>query len=371
MAMRWNPRRGGDGFFGPEGSAEEGFLDDRESADFSDLTLIFRMPDRSLRRVIERMDMETLSLALRDADQGIVERVLKNVSVRTSVSLMAEMEAGHLAGPDDTAEARAYLVRMILSMEKSGEVSLDGPEGDPAPPIDPDLKRMAGSFAQEETGPERAVRMMIALAARAHGHGLISLEPVLESVPEGILATGIRALVDQIPVEEIETVIGRQIDSCLYAYERNNDIVMEGILSIAEGWGEDRTRQRLVSFLPEGEADFQKLPEIRMTPSVQSANDLILACCRLAEQIRREGFDELEAEIPEAGDPLLRRSLKWLCDGYHIGEVERMLRRRTKTRADRERRKLEILLEGLILIREGSESAHIQESLEGFLEDEA
>ncbi|MEK6711021.1 MAG: FliG C-terminal domain-containing protein, partial [Nitrospinota bacterium] len=51
-----------------------------------DLAPLARMSGRALRRLIERLDMDTLSLALREAPSGLVQRVLRNVSSRTAAA---------------------------------------------------------------------------------------------------------------------------------------------------------------------------------------------------------------------------------------------------------------------------------------------
>jgi len=65
-----------------------------------DLGPLARMSGRALRRLIERVDMDTLSLALRYAEDSLVQRVLRNVSSRTAAALREEMEEGPAAGPD-------------------------------------------------------------------------------------------------------------------------------------------------------------------------------------------------------------------------------------------------------------------------------
>ncbi len=371
MSARWYPGWEEEPPLGPEEPAGDDFPGGEGSADLPDLALMSQMSGRSLRRVIERVDMETLSQALREADRSIIDRVLKNLSARTAAALRSQLESLPFAGSGDTAEARKFLLRMIAAMEKRGEISLDEPADDSMPPLDREVERRVGEFNRTESGAPEAISLMVALAERAREHGLLSLEPVLERIPEGILASGLRAIVDQMPPEEIEAVMGRRIDSYMQAFERRDEIASEGVLSLFEWLDGERTRQRLVAFLPEGEADYEELPEIKLTPSQQAANDLIAACCRLASWLHRDGIESAEERIREVHDPLLRRGLKWLIDGYHIDEAERMLKRRRGTRTDREHRRLEILLEGLLLLRDGEEPGRIQEALEGFLEEKA
>jgi len=329
------------------------------------------MSGRALRRLIERVDMETLSLALRLADAPLVERVLRNVSSRAAAALREEMGEASPPGREECAEAQHVLMETAYDLEEKGEISFEGPADDALPPLEPATEARLGGFHLAEGGAAEVAALIAGLAERAREHGLVSLEPVLERIPENLLAAGLRMVVDQLPAEEIETVLGRQIDAFLYAFERNGEIAAEGVLSIIEGEDTERTRARLVSFLPEGEADYERLPEVKLPPSAQAANDLIRACCELAGRARAQGLGALEGQLDALPDPLLRRGLRWALEGNDLDEVERMLRRRARTRADRERRKLEALLEGLVLLREGRDPAYIREALEGFLEEKA
>lgn len=336
-----------------------------------DLGPLARMSGRALRRLIERVDMDTLSLALRYAEEALVQRVLRNVSARTAAALRVEMEDGPSAAPEDCVEAQQVLLDVAHDLEERGEISFEGPADDALPPLDRELERRIVAFSLAEAGAPDVIALVAGLSGRGREHGLVSLEPALERLPEGVLAAGLRMAVDQLAVEEIETVLGRQIDAAVYAMERNSEIAVEGALSIVEGEDQERTRQRLVAFLPEGEADFQRMPEVRLPPSAQAANDIIRASCDLAALARREGLGALEDRLEELPHPLLARGVRLALDGNDLDEIERMLRRRSRSRVERERRKLETLLEGILLLREGRDPAYIREALEGFLEEKA
>lgn len=372
--MSGRRKRDGDepGSPGPGGPGGEGERRGEETRpERPDMGPLARMSGRALRRLIERVDMDTLCLALRYADDSVVERVLRNVSSRTAAALREEMEEGPSATPEDCVEAQQVLMEVAYDLEERGEISFEGPADDALPPLDRELEHRLASFSLAESGTADVITLVQGLAARGREHGLISLEPALERVPEGVLAAGLRMAVDQLSVEEIEIVLGRQVDALLYAMERNAEIAVEGVLSILEGEDEERTRARLVSFLPEGEADFERMPEVRLTPSAQAANDIIRASCGLASLARREGLGALEERLEGLPHPLLARGVRWALDGSDLDEVERMLRRRGRTRVDRERRKLETLVEGVLLLREGRDPAYVREALEGFLEDKA
>lgn len=337
----------------------------------ADLTLLTRLPGRALRRLLERVDKETISLALRYARLPVVERVLRNVSARMAAALREAVETRAPVGREACLEAQHVLLETAYALEEQGEISFDGPADDAFPPLGGELERRLGSFSLSEAGAAETIDLLESLAERAFEHGALSLEPALERIPESLLAAGLRMVVDQLPVEDIDAILGRQVDAYVAFLERNGEILIEGVLSIALGEDDERARARLVSFLPEGAADYDRMPEMGLPPSAQATNDLIRLCCELAAESRSKGVEALEGRIGAVSDPLLRRGLEWCLEGYGAEEMERMLDRRNRTRAERERRKLDVLLEGFLLIREGAPPERVREALEGFLEEKA
>ncbi|MEE9276039.1 MAG: FliG C-terminal domain-containing protein [bacterium] len=354
-----------------ESGGEEGPYGSRPGMEEADLSPLSRMSGRALRRLIERVDMETLSLALRCADADITDRVLRNLSSRTAAALREEIGALPFSGRDICLEAQHVLMETAYDLESRGDISFDGPADDAFPPLDASLESAIGGFSLPEADPAGTIGFLVRLAGRAHAHGLLSLEPVLERIPEGILATGLRMAVDQLEAEDIEAVLGRQIDSHLSFLDRMGEILIEGLLSIASGEDEERARGRLVAFLPAGAEDYERLPEMRLPPSAEATNRLIGLLCDLAGESRRKGPAALADRLDEISDPLLRRGVEWVSEGCGLEDLERMAERRCKTRTDRERRKLEVLLEGFFLIRQGTPPDRVREALEGFLEEMA
>ena len=336
-----------------------------------DLTPFAEMSGRALRRVIERMDLEILALALHDADARVVERVLRNVSSRNAAHMREEIERSGAEQSERSVEARQMLMQTAYAMKNHGDITFDGPADDAIPPLDRALEEGLAAFHSSDARAEHAVSLIVVLASRAEGHGLLSLEPALERSPDGIFSTGLRMLVDQAPWNEVETILARQIESSLGAMVRNNEIAIEGALAILEGVSEDRARARLVAFLPEGQADYERLPGVRFSPSAQSAVDIISLCVELAGLASRDEGGAIAERLEWIQEPLLKTGLKWAIEGASIQDVERLLSRKGQTRLDRERRKLECLAEGLMLIREGHPVDFIREALGGYLEDEA
>ena len=329
------------------------------------------MSGRALRRIIERLDPEILALALRDAEAREVERFLRNVSSKNAVHIREEIERAGAEESERRAEARLILKQTAYSMKKRGEITFEGPADDAIPPLDRKLEELLAAFHSPESKAEQAVSLVVALASRAEQLGLLSLEPVLERSPDGIFSIGLRMLVDQMRWDEAEMILTRHIESSLAAVERNREIAIEGALAILEGVGEDRVRARLVAFLPEGEADYERLPGVRFSPSAQTTVDIISLCVELAGLASRDEGGAIAERLEWIQEPLLKMGLKWALEGASIEDVERLLSRRGQTRLNRERRKLECLAEGFMLIREGHPDGFIREALGGYLEDEA
>ncbi len=336
-----------------------------------DLTPFAEMSGRALRRVIERMDLEILALALHDAQPRVVERVLRNVSSKNAAHIREEIERSGAGQSERSVEARQMLMQTAYAMKSHGDITFDGPADDAIPPLDRALEEGLAAFHSPESKAEHAVSLIVVLAARAEQHGLLSLEPALERSPDGIFSTGLRMLVDQAPWDEVEMILVRQIESSLGAMDRNKEIAIEGALAILEGVSEDRARARLVAFLPEGEADYERLPGVRSSPSTQASVDIISLCVELAGLASRDEGGAIAERLEWIQEPLLKTGLKWAIEGASIQDVERLLSRKGQTRLDRERRKLECLAEGLMLIREGHPVDFIREALGGYLEDEA
>ena len=336
-----------------------------------DLTPFAEMSGRAIRRVIERMDMQVLVYALRDAQPKVIERVLRNVSSKNAAHIREEIERSDSMEAERGIEARQMLMQTAHAMRNHGDITFEGPADDAIPPLDRALEERLAAFHSSDSKAERAVSLIVALAARAERHGLLSLEPALERSPDGVFSTGLRMLVDQAPWDEAEMILARQIESSLGAMARNNEIAIEGALAILEGVGEVRARARLVAFLPEGEADYERLPGVRFSPSAQAAVDIISLCVELAGLASRDEGGVIAERLEWIQDPLLKTGLRWAFEGASIEDVERLLSRKGQTRLDRERRKLECLAEGFMLIREGHPVDFIREALGGYLEDEA
>ena len=91
---------------------------------------IVRLDDRDAQRVLRGVDLRTLALALKGANEGIAEVIRRNVSERNRENLEFE---GRSLGPvriSQVEEARAEIVHMLRGMEAAGEISVQRTDED-------------------------------------------------------------------------------------------------------------------------------------------------------------------------------------------------------------------------------------------------
>ena len=84
------------------------------------------MSGRALRRVIERVDLEILALALRDAQPRVIERVLRNVSSKNAAHIREEMERSGSEESERSVEARQMLMQTAYAMKNHGDITVRG-----------------------------------------------------------------------------------------------------------------------------------------------------------------------------------------------------------------------------------------------------
>jgi flagellar motor switch protein FliG len=83
---------------------------------------IVKLEDRDAQRVLRGTDIRSLALALKGANQGIVDVIRRNVSERNRENLDLESRALGPTRMSQVEEARAEIVRTIRALEASGEI---------------------------------------------------------------------------------------------------------------------------------------------------------------------------------------------------------------------------------------------------------
>lgn len=110
-------------------SRDRSLADDIRSRMFTFADIV-RLDDRDAQRVLRGVDLRTLALALKGANEGIAEVIRRNVSERNRENLEFE---GRSLGPvriSQVEEARAEIVHMLRGMEAAGEISVQRSDED-------------------------------------------------------------------------------------------------------------------------------------------------------------------------------------------------------------------------------------------------
>ena len=91
---------------------------------------IVRLDDRDAQRVLRGVDIRTLALALKGANEGIAEVIRRNVSERNRENLEFESRSLGPVRISQVEEARAEIVHMLRGMEAAGEISVQRSDED-------------------------------------------------------------------------------------------------------------------------------------------------------------------------------------------------------------------------------------------------
>lgn len=110
-------------------SRDRNLADDIRSRMFTFADIV-RLDDRDAQRVLRGVDIRTLALALKGANEGIAEIIRRNVSERNRENLESESRALGPVRVSQVEEARAEIVHMLRGMESDGEISVQRSEED-------------------------------------------------------------------------------------------------------------------------------------------------------------------------------------------------------------------------------------------------
>lgn len=113
-------------------------LDDIESRDpelaarIRDALFVFddiaRLDDMAIQQVLKTVDTRDLSVALKDADELVTERIMKNLSERARENLVEEIEFLKNVKKSDIEEARKKVVRVVRQLEDAGTITIERDE---------------------------------------------------------------------------------------------------------------------------------------------------------------------------------------------------------------------------------------------------
>jgi len=94
---------------------------------FEDVMLL---NDRSVQKIIARVDNRDLALALKAASDETKEKILNNLSERAAVMLNEEMEFMGPVRLKDVEDAQQKIIEIIRKMEEEGEIVIGGNKGE-------------------------------------------------------------------------------------------------------------------------------------------------------------------------------------------------------------------------------------------------
>jgi flagellar motor switch protein FliG len=102
---------------------DSALADDIRSRMFTFADLV-RLEDRDVQQVLRSIDIRTLALALKGADENIAEVIRGNISERNRENLDLEARTLGSVRLSQVEEARAEIVHMIRGMEAAGEITV-------------------------------------------------------------------------------------------------------------------------------------------------------------------------------------------------------------------------------------------------------
>lgn len=89
---------------------------------------IVKLDERAIQQVLREVDQKDLVLALRGAEENVMEIVLKNMSERGAAMLKEEMEIQQPQRKRDVDEAQGRVVAVVRKLEQDGTIVIAGEE---------------------------------------------------------------------------------------------------------------------------------------------------------------------------------------------------------------------------------------------------
>jgi flagellar motor switch protein FliG len=83
---------------------------------------IIKMDDRAVQRVLKEVDSKDLALALKTANEELLEHVFKNMSTRAAATLKEEIEILGAKRMSEVGKAQQNVVDVIRGLEESGQI---------------------------------------------------------------------------------------------------------------------------------------------------------------------------------------------------------------------------------------------------------
>jgi flagellar motor switch protein FliG len=90
---------------------------------------IAKLEPRAVQQVLREVDQKDLVLALRGADEDVMQVVMENMSERGAAMLKEEMEIQQPQRKRDVDDAQSRVVSVVRKLEESGTIVI-GSDGD-------------------------------------------------------------------------------------------------------------------------------------------------------------------------------------------------------------------------------------------------
>ena len=109
-------------------------IDDDMGTGIQDLMFVFEnlieVDDRGIQALLREISSDTLIIALKGADEGIKEKIFKNMSRRAGEMLRDDLEARGPVKLSEVEAAQKEILTVARRMAETGEISLGGKGGD-------------------------------------------------------------------------------------------------------------------------------------------------------------------------------------------------------------------------------------------------
>ena len=109
-------------------------IDDTLSGQIEDLMFVFNnlsdVDDRGIQALLREVSSDVLVLALKGSDEGVKEKIFKNMSKRASELLRDDLEAKGPVRVSDVETAQKEILTIARRMAEAGEIVLGGKGGE-------------------------------------------------------------------------------------------------------------------------------------------------------------------------------------------------------------------------------------------------
>lgn len=91
---------------------------------------IFKLDDRSIQGIMREVSNDTLTLAMKTAEETIKEKIFRNISSRAAEMIKEDLEVMGPVRLSDVEKAQSEIIKIVRRMEEEGKVVLAGRGGD-------------------------------------------------------------------------------------------------------------------------------------------------------------------------------------------------------------------------------------------------